>query len=61
MKNVSMDKVLSMTVPFPPISLQRTFAARIAEIRELKSAQAASRKRLDDLFQSLHRVFQGEL
>ena len=37
-------------------------AARVSEIRAMKTAQAASRRRLDDLFQSLlHRAFQGEL
>lgn len=62
MKNISMDKVMTMKVPFPAIDLQRAFAARVAEIRALETAQAASRKRLDDLFQSLlHRAFQGEL
>lgn len=54
--------VKSAEVPIPPVSLQNTFAARVAEIRELEAAQAASRKRLDDLFQSLlHRAFQGQL
>jgi type I restriction enzyme, S subunit len=46
----------------PPLPLQRQFAARVAEMRELEAAQAASRRRSDDLFQSLlHRAFQGEL
>lgn len=46
----------------PPMDLQRTFAARVAEIRAMESAQAASRQRLGDLFQSvLDRAFQGEL
>lgn len=46
----------------PPITLQRKFASRVAEIRELEAAQVASRQRLDDLFQSLlHRAFQGAL
>jgi type I restriction enzyme S subunit len=49
-------------IPLPPQDLQRTFAARVGEIRELQAAQAASRKRLDGLFQSLlHRAFRGEL
>jgi type I restriction enzyme S subunit len=62
MKNISMEKVLTMRVPFPSISLQHSFAARVAEIRELETAQAASGQRLDDLFHSLlHRAFQGEL
>ena len=46
----------------PPQPLQRKFAQRMLEIRGLGSEQAASRRRLDDLFQSLlHRAFNGEL
>lgn len=62
MKNISKPKVLSMLVPTPPLLLQRQFAARVQEIRALEGRQAESRRRLDDLFQSLlHRAFQGEL
>ncbi len=46
----------------PPLPLQKEFAQRAIEIRELEADQAASRQRLDDLFQSmLHRAFSGEL
>ena len=46
----------------PPLALQRQFAARVQEIRALEARQAESRRRLDDLFQSLlHRAFRGEL
>jgi len=46
----------------PPLPLQKEFAKRIVEIREMELVQAASRKRLDDLFHSmLHRAFEGEL
>jgi len=56
------EQVRSITVMVPPVSEQRVFAARVAEIRETGVEQAASRRRLDDLFQSLlHRAFQGEL
>jgi type I restriction enzyme, S subunit len=49
-------------LPVPPFPMQQAFDARAAEIRALESAQAASRRRLDDLFQSLlHRAFNGEL
>jgi type I restriction enzyme S subunit len=49
-------------IPVPPLSLQRQFAERVAEVRALEENQAASRQRLDDLFQSLlHRAFRGEL
>ena len=49
-------------IPVPPLSLQNEFAQRVKELREMESAQAASRRRLEALFQSmLHRAFNGEL
>lgn len=52
----------SLRIYLPPIALQERFVARVAGIRELEAAQAASRQRIDDLFQSLlHRAFQGAL
>ncbi len=46
----------------PSLSLQQQFAAHVVDVRALEAAQTASRRRLDDLFQSLlHRAFQGEL
>jgi type I restriction enzyme S subunit len=51
-----------LDIPVPPLSVQKKFAARVTKIRELEAEQAASRRRLDDLFQSLlHRAFNGEL
>jgi hypothetical protein len=51
-----------LRVPLPPLPLQTEFAQRVAEIRDLEAAQAASHQRLEALFQSLlHRAFQGEL
>jgi hypothetical protein len=62
MKNLAKPKVMSMRVPLPPLPIQQTFAARVTEVRALETQQAASRRRLDDLFQSLlHRAFRGEL
>lgn len=62
LQHVTKGTLNAVEVPLPPLDLQRAFAARVADIRELEAAQAASRKRLDDLFQSLlHRAFQGEL
>jgi restriction endonuclease S subunit len=47
---------------YPPLSLQRKFGMLATEMRELKVQQAASRRNMDALFQSLlHRAFQGEL
>jgi type I restriction enzyme S subunit len=62
MKNISKPKVMSLEVPLPPLGLQKEFAQRAREIRELEANQATSRARLDALFQSmLHRAFNGEL
>ena len=62
MPNISKQRLKGVSIPIPPIDLQREFAARVAEIRALEARQAESRRRLDDLFQSLlHRAFQGEL
>ncbi|MGA3324295.1 MAG: restriction endonuclease subunit S [Terriglobia bacterium] len=60
--SINMSQLRALPVPLPPVALQRQFAARVAEIRALQARQAESRRRLDDLFQSmLHRAFQGEL
>jgi type I restriction enzyme S subunit len=62
MKNISKPKVMTLLLPVPPLALQKEFAKRATEVRELEAGQAASRQRLDDLFQSmLHRAFSGEL
>jgi type I restriction enzyme, S subunit len=51
-----------LVVPLPPLALQKEFAQRVTEIRELEANQATSRIRLDALFQSmLHRAFNGEI
>jgi type I restriction enzyme S subunit len=49
-------------IPVPPISLQKEFAARVAEVRALEAEQAASRSRLAALFKALlYNAFQGDL
>ena len=49
-------------LPIPPLPLQREFAHRVTEIRELEASQAASRVHLEHLFQSmLHRAFNQAL
>jgi type I restriction enzyme S subunit len=56
------SELSALSLPVPPLPLQRTFAARVAEVRVIEAEQAQSRRRLDDLFQSLlHRAFNGEL
>ena len=62
MKNISKPKVMTLEVPLPTLSLQKEFAQRVIEIRTMEAAQAASRERLEALFQALlHRAFTGEL
>lgn len=61
-KNINLKTLRELDLVVPPLELQRAFAARVAEVRELEAAQAASRQRFGDLFQSLlHRAFQGAL
>ncbi|WHZ17254.1 MAG: Type I restriction-modification system, specificity subunit S [Nitrospira sp.] len=60
--SINMTQLRGLPVPVPSLTLQRDFAARVSEIRAMEFQQAASRRRLDDLFHSLlHRAFQGEV
>lgn len=60
--NLNAATLKAVEIPLPPLPLQREFAQRVSEIRELESEQTACRRRLEDLFQSLlHRAFNGEL
>jgi type I restriction enzyme S subunit len=60
--NINSKELKSIIVPVPPLDLQKKFAERVTEIRELEASQATSRTHLDALFQSmLHRAFNGEL
>jgi type I restriction enzyme S subunit len=57
--SINMTQLRALPVLLPPLPLQKEFAARVSDIR---AVQAASRRRLEDLFHSmLHRAFQGEL
>jgi type I restriction enzyme, S subunit len=59
--NINSKELQSILVPVPPIQLQYEFAARVSDLRSLESSEAASRKNLDALFQSLlHWAFAGE-
>lgn len=60
--NLSQGIVRTLSLPLPPLPLQQEFAKRVAVIREMEAVQVASRRRLDDLFQSLlYHAFAGEL
>lgn len=61
-KNINLAILSELELPCPPLQKQKDFAARVDEIRTMEARQAASRRRLDDLFASLlHRAFEGEL
>jgi type I restriction enzyme, S subunit len=60
--SINMTQLRALPVPVPPLPLQQEFGERVKEIRELESAQARSRARLDALFASLlDEAFKGEL
>jgi type I restriction enzyme S subunit len=62
MPNISKGRLVALPIEVPPLALQEEFAKRVTAIRDLESWQAASRKRLYSLFQSmLHRAFRGDL
>jgi restriction endonuclease S subunit len=61
-KNLNTALIKAVTLPLPPLSLQQEFAKLVEDIEAEKARQAESRKKLDELFQSLmQRAFTGEL
>jgi type I restriction enzyme S subunit len=62
MPNISKEKLRNVEIELPPLDLQRTFAARVAEIDKLMTAHLAHLEKLDALFAVLQqRAFRGEL
>jgi len=60
--NISQPALKKIMIPLPPLYLQQQFAARAEEIEAEKTRQAESRKKLDELFNSLmQKAFTGEL
>lgn len=60
--NISLTDLRELSIPLPPITLQREFARRVTAVEALRAAQRASLAGLDALFSSLqHRAFKGEL
>jgi type I restriction enzyme S subunit len=61
-KHLHLKDFKTLKLVLPPLALQKEFAQRVGEIRELETSQSTSRSGLDNLFQSmLHRAFNGEL
>lgn len=51
-----------ISVPLPPLPMQRSFALRVAALEKLKSTYRSSLAAMDSLFAVLqHRAFRGEL
>lgn len=61
-KSITAKDLKSLFIEVPPMKLQQEFAERVEEIESEKVRQAESRKKLDELFNSLmQRAFTGEL
>ncbi len=62
MPNISKAKLKTVVIELPPLKLQKTFAARVKGIEEIRESLRESTRSLDQLFASLqHRAFRGEL
>lgn len=61
-KKLDSNQLKAIVIAIPPAPLQRKFAELVQEIHQMEAEQTASRRRSEDLFQSmLHRAFAGEL
>jgi len=61
-KNINLALLRNLSVPLPPLPLQREFARRVGAVERLQAAQRAALAELDALFAALqHRAFRGEL
>ena len=62
LQHVTKGTLNDVEMLIPPLTLQREFAKRVTEVRELETAQTQSRARLAALFASiLDKAFKGEL
>jgi type I restriction enzyme, S subunit len=60
--NVTTDDIKAMSIPTPPIALQRSFVARLQTVESLRATHRAALAESDALFASLqHRAFSGQL
>lgn len=61
-RGINLGDLKKIPVPVAPLMMQKDFAKRVEQIRELEAMQTRSRRGLDGLFGSmLHRAFNGEL
>lgn len=61
-KNINLGTLRDLSIPFPPLLLQKEFAQRVEAVEKLKATHRESLSELQALFASLqHRAFRGEL
>jgi len=62
LRRIILRSLKSVKIPLPPLPLQQEFAKLVEDIEAEKARQAESKKKLDELFNSLmQRAFTGEL
>ena len=62
MPNLNLEKIENLSIPLPPLSLQRRFASIVEAAERQKARLRAHLDELDALFSSLQsRAFNGEL
>lgn len=61
-KNLNLSMIKEISIPYPPLALQREFVQRVHAIGKLRTAYRSSLAEMDALFASLqYRAFRGEL
>jgi restriction endonuclease S subunit len=59
---INQEGLNKITIPVPPLPLQKEFTQRVEAVEKLKATHLASLRQLQALFASLqHRAFRGEL
>lgn len=62
MNGLNLGLIKQLTLPVPPIDIQRSFAANVRDIRRLEERLSSAARESEDLFDSLaDRAFRGEL
>ena len=62
MEGLNMGIIKEMPIPLAPLTLQKTFAARLIQLREVQQIEQSSAGKFDRLFSSIQdRAFRGEL
>ncbi len=61
-KNINLEILRNLTIPLPPMNLQKQFSSLVMKFTDLKKKSAESERQTEHLFQSLlQRAFEGDL